>query len=101
MSGERQRLDKWLWFARAVRTRTAAADLVTAGHVRVNRVRVESASHPVRQGDVLTIGVGPRVLVWRVTGFAERRGPATAARTLYEDIADGGMAARPAGGETA
>ena len=33
----RQRLDKWLWIARVVKTREAAAGLVEAGHVRINR----------------------------------------------------------------
>jgi ribosome-associated heat shock protein Hsp15 len=57
--------------------------------VRVNRVRVDQPSHALKPGDVLTIGIGPRVLVWRVTGFAERRGPAPEARALYEDLAAG------------
>jgi ribosome-associated heat shock protein Hsp15 len=80
---DRQRIDKWLWHARAVRTRTAAAGLVTAGHVRVNGARVRSASHALKHGDVLTIALDGSVRLWRVEGFAERRGDATAARTLY------------------
>ena len=43
---ERQRIDKWLWHARVVRTRTAAAALVERGHVRLNGARVGAASQP-------------------------------------------------------
>jgi ribosome-associated heat shock protein Hsp15 len=89
MQDGRQRLDKWLWFARAVKSRSLAAKLVESGAVRINRVRVDQPSHAVKPGDVLTIGIGPRVLVWRVLAFAERRGPAPEARTLYEDLAPG------------
>jgi ribosome-associated heat shock protein Hsp15 len=87
VTGERQRLDKWLWFARVVRTRTAAAELVSEGRVRVNRVRIETPAHAVRIGDVVTVGVGPRVLVRRVVGLGARRGPPHEARGLYEDLA--------------
>jgi ribosome-associated heat shock protein Hsp15 len=83
---ERQRLDKWLWHARVVRTRTAAAALVTAGHVRVNGARVEAASRALRAGDVVTIALDRGVRVLRVIGFAERRGSAEAARALFEDL---------------
>ena len=69
-----------------VRTRTAAAALVTAGHVRLNGERIERASRPVRAGDVVTIALDRTVRVLKVTGFAERRGDADAARLLYEDL---------------
>lgn len=82
---ERQRIDKWLWHARVVRTRTAAAGLADGGLVRINGSRVDAASRAVRVGDVLTIALD-RVRVLRVTGFSERRGSATDAATLFEDI---------------
>lgn len=82
----RQRVDKWLWFARAVKTRSLAARLVEAGHVRVNKARIDAPSHPLKLGDVLTIGLGSRVLVWKVAGLGVRRGPAEEAQTLYEDL---------------
>lgn len=81
-----QRLDKWLWHARVVRTRTSAADLVEAGHVRVNGTRISQPSHPVKTGDVLTVALDARVRVLRVEGQAERRGDATAARALYAEL---------------
>jgi ribosome-associated heat shock protein Hsp15 len=86
---ERQRLDKWLWHARVVKARTSAAALVESGHVRINGVREKSPGHAVKIGDVLTIGLDHGVRVLRVTGFSERRGDATAARVLYEEVHSG------------
>ena len=83
---DRQRIDKWLWHARVVRTRTAAAALVNAGNVRLNGARIGAASQPVRTGDVVTIALDRAVRVLKVTGFAERRGDADAARLLWEDL---------------
>ena len=80
---DRQRIDKWLWHARMVRTRSAAAALTAAGHVRVNGARVTAASHPLRTGDVVTLALTSSVRLVRVEGFCERRGDAGAARALY------------------
>jgi len=85
---ERQRLDKWLWHARVVKARTSAAGLVEAGHVRINGVRETAPGHAVKIGDVLTIGLDNSVRILKVAGFSERRGDATAARVLYEDLQD-------------
>ena len=41
---QRQRIDRWLWHARVVRTRSAAADLAAAGYVRVNGQRVDAGA---------------------------------------------------------
>jgi len=90
-----QRLDKWLWFARFVKTRTLAAELVGAGKVRLNRVRVEKPAQVVRSGDVLTISISRRVQIVRVLGFAARRGPSAAARTLYEELTVAGDVIKP------
>lgn len=84
---ERQRIDKWLWHARVVRTRTDASGLVEAGHVRVNGRRMTAAGHPVRIGDVLTVALDRAVRVMEVAAFSERRGAAAAARALYRDLA--------------
>lgn len=83
---DRQRIDKWLWHARVVRTRTAAASLVDQGLVRLNGARVAAASQPVRAGDVVTIALDRAVRVFKATGFAERRGDAQAASVLFEDL---------------
>ena len=83
---ERQRLDKFLWHARVVKARTSAAALVESGHVRVNGNREKAPGHGVKIGDVLTIALDRTVRVMQITGFAERRGDATAARALYIDL---------------
>jgi ribosome-associated heat shock protein Hsp15 len=85
---ERQRLDKWLWHARVVKARTSAAALVEAGHVRVNGNREKSPGHSLKVDDVLTIRLDRGVRILRVTGFSERRGDATDARMLYDDVSD-------------
>ena len=86
MTENRQRIDKWLWHARVVRTRSAAAALVTEGHVRLNGERVSASSRPVKAGDVVTVALDRVVRILKVIGFAERRGDADAARLLCEDI---------------
>ncbi|MFZ0092742.1 MAG: RNA-binding S4 domain-containing protein [Pseudolabrys sp.] len=83
---DRQRIDKWLWHARMVRTRSAAAALTTAGFVRVNGRRMTAAGHPVRIGDVVTVALDRAVKVVRVEGLCEKRGGAPVARTLYRDL---------------
>jgi ribosome-associated heat shock protein Hsp15 len=83
---ERQRIDRWLWHARLVRTRGDAAALAGAGYVRVNGARVDGPGRMVRTGDVITIALDRRVRVLKVRGFAVRRGPAGTAVTLYEDL---------------
>lgn len=86
----RQRLDKYLWFARMARTRVAATELVTSGCVRVNSRRVTLPGKSVALGDVLTIALERDVRVLRVLALAERRGPYEQARLLYEDLQGGG-----------
>ena len=83
---DRQRIDKWLWHARMVRTRGDAAALTEAGHVRLNGKRVTAPSQPVHVGDVLTVALDRTVRVVEVQGFCERRGAAALARSLYRDI---------------
>ena len=81
---ERIRIDKWLWAARFAKTRSAATDLVLAGHVKVGGERVKPARE-IAGGETVEIRVGqvPRTVV--VTGIADRRGSATVAATLYEE----------------
>jgi ribosome-associated heat shock protein Hsp15 len=93
--GGHQRIDKWLWFARFARTRTLAQGLATSGRVRVNRNKVDSASHAVRVGDVLTIACDRSVRVIRIAATAERRGGAPEARRLYEELTPAPSQAAP------
>jgi len=83
---DRQRIDKWLWHARIVRTRGDAAALAEAGHVRLNGKRVAASSQSVRIGDVLTVALDRAVRVVEVQGFSARRGTAGLARNLYREI---------------
>jgi ribosome-associated heat shock protein Hsp15 len=83
---EVQRLDKWLWFVRVVKTRTLAAALVAEGKVRVNRERASKPSQALRVGDVVTVTVHAQVRVLKVLGTGARRGPPVEARDLYEDL---------------
>jgi ribosome-associated heat shock protein Hsp15 len=83
---ERQRIDRWLWHARLVRTRSAAAALASAGHVRVNGTRIAAPSRLVRTGDVITVALDRNVRVVKVRRFAQRRGRAEAGQALYEAL---------------
>ena len=83
---DRQRIDKWLVYARVVKTRTLGQALAVSGHVRLNGRKIDDPAQPVKAGDVLTIGLHGRVRVLKVLDFAERRGPATIASALYEDL---------------
>jgi ribosome-associated heat shock protein Hsp15 len=82
----RQRIDKWLFFARVVKSRSLAAKLAVAGRVRINSDKASQASDPVKPGDVLTITLERRILVYKVLDGGVRRGPAEEARKLYEDV---------------
>ena len=83
---EGQRLDRWLWFTRLVKTRTLAAKFVETGKVRINAVKVIKPSRTVRAGDVVTATLHRRLHVLKVLAPGDRRGPASEAQTLYEDI---------------
>ena len=72
----RQRIDKWLFFARVVKSRSLAAKLAVSGRVRINRDKATQASDLVRPGDVLTMTLDRRILVYRVLDPGTRRGPA-------------------------
>ncbi len=81
-----QRLDKWLWFARVVKSRTLAAGLVTSGKVRVNRQKIDKPAHALKAGDVVTVSVGRKVRVLKVVASGVRRGPASEAQGLFEEL---------------
>lgn len=85
-TAEGQRLDKWLWCARFFKSRAHAAALLADGRLRLSGRRIEKAHATVRPGDVLTFPQGNDIRVVRVLATATRRGPATEARQLYEDL---------------
>ena len=105
-TGDALRLDKWLWYARFFKTRSLATQVCGAGKVRVDGDVVNKAHFVVRPGHVLTFVQGGHVRVIKVLALAGRRGPASEAQALYEDLAppardtaipSGGPLTRPAG----
>ena len=73
---ESQRLDKWLWFARFLKSRSLATVLAASGRLRLNGQLVTKAHAQVKAGDVLTFPLGPHIRVIKVLDPGERRGPA-------------------------
>jgi ribosome-associated heat shock protein Hsp15 len=80
------RLDKFLWFARIVKTRALAQELAEDGRLRLNGRVVDKAHAVVRIGDVLGFARHGEVRVLRTEVLPVRRGPASAARTLYSEL---------------
>jgi ribosome-associated heat shock protein Hsp15 len=87
-SSDHLRLDKWLWHARMFRTRSQAAEFCMHGRVRISGRVADKPSAQVKPGDVLTFALGREVRVLRVLALGARRGPASEARTLYENLSD-------------
>ena len=87
MTGERLRLDKWLWYARFCKSRSLAADLCDSRRLRCNGAIVTKAHFGIALNDVLTFPLGRHIRVIKVAALGNRRGPAPEARTLYEDLA--------------
>jgi ribosome-associated heat shock protein Hsp15 len=84
--GPSQRVDQWLWFARIMKSRTLAQELIARGKVRVNRVKIDKPSTVVKPGDVLTLVIGPAVRSLEIVAIGARRGPAAEARLLFHDL---------------
>ena len=82
------RLDKFLWFARIVKTRTLAQSIAADGRLRIGGRIVDRAHAPVRVGDVLSFAVHGHVRVIRVEALPRRRGPPAEARLLYSDLSE-------------
>ena len=83
---ESQRLDKFLWFARIVKTRALAQQLAEEGRIRIDGRVVDRAHASVRIGEVLSFAVRGEVRVLRVERLPVRRGPPAEARTLYCEL---------------
>jgi ribosome-associated heat shock protein Hsp15 len=81
-----RRVDQWLWFARVMKSRTLAAQLVATGKVRVNRDRIDKPSYGLKVGDVVTVTAHARVRVLKVAALGQRRGPPSEAATLFTDL---------------
>lgn len=81
---DKVRIDKWLWAARFFKTRSLATEAVDGGKVDVNGARVKPAKL-IGPGDEVRVRVGPQLFVVMVKDTAERRGPASLARELYDE----------------
>lgn len=90
MSDERPaetlRLDRWLHHVRVFRTRTLAAEAIGAGGIRVNGQPCRKPAQAVRPGDTVTVSRRGQVRALRVLALGSRRGPATEAATLYQEL---------------
>lgn len=87
--GESLRLDKFLWFARIVKSRALAQELAEGGRMRVAGRIVDRAHAPVRVGDVLSFAQRGAVRIIRIESLPRRRGPPAEARLLYSEPGDG------------
>jgi ribosome-associated heat shock protein Hsp15 len=80
------RIDRFLFFIRLAKSRTIAQGIIEQGHVRIDGKRVEKPSDQVEAGSVIALPLHGQVRVLRVLALPARRGPATEARTCYEEI---------------
>ena len=92
------RLDKFLWFARIVKTRSLAQSLAEQGRLRLAGRVIGRAHAPVRVGDVLSFAVHGRVRVLKVEALPARRGPPAEARLLYTELEEGAAPLTSEGG---
>ncbi len=81
-----QRVDKWLWFTRLVKTRSQASKLISSGKVRINKVKVTKPAAGVKEGDVITAVIHQKIRIVKVLKPGHRRGSAPEAQELYESL---------------
>lgn len=81
------RLDRFLWWVRLAKTRSAAQGIAAHGRLRIDGRAVDRASVCVRIGMVLTFAAHDRIRVVRVAALPTRRGPAPEAQACYDDLA--------------
>ena len=82
------RIDRFLFFIRLVKSRTLAQGIIGDGHVRIDGQRVEKPSEEVRVGSVVALPLRDHVRILRVTALPSRRGPASEARSCYEELTE-------------
>jgi len=86
LKNSRLRADKWLWYSRVVKTRTLAASLIKRNKVRLNNEHFNAPSRMVGVEDVLTITLARQIKVLKIKALGTRRGPASEAQLLFEDL---------------
>lgn len=82
----RIRLDKWLWYARQVKTRTLAQKMITGGRIRINGDKSTSSKKLVGQDDVLTLTLPRDIKILKIIQCGSKRGSFNLAQLLYEDL---------------
>ena len=80
------RIDRYLHCIRLVKSRTLAQAVIETGYVRIDGKRVEKPSEDVRVGSVIALPLYDRIRILKVLGLPDRRGPASEARTCYEEL---------------
>lgn len=81
------RLDKWLWYARFFKTRALASKAISNGRFRLDGDLMSKPHRQAKSGQVLTFSQGTRIRVVRIKALGARRGPASEAALLYDDLA--------------
>ena len=87
LDDDRLRIDRWLWFARFFKSRSAASQVCNARRIRIDGKIVAKASHLVKAGDVLTFPQARTIRTIKILELGARRGPASEAQLLYQDMA--------------
>ncbi|WP_419807771.1 RNA-binding S4 domain-containing protein [Sphingomonas sp.] len=87
MADPAMRLDRFLWWARLAKTRSAAQAIAADGRLRIDGRVIDRAHAAVRVGNILTFAAHGRVRVVRVEALPARRGPPPEAQGCYLDLA--------------
>ena len=83
---EKIRLDIWLWYARFYKSRSLSSKAILSGNLRVNSIKIIKPASKVKINDVLTINHVNKVRIIRIQSIGARRGPASEAQALYNDL---------------
>ena len=86
---EKIRLDTWLWYARFYKSRSLSSRAILSGKLRVNSNKITKPASKVKINDVLTINHVNMVRIIQIQNLGARRGPASEAQKLYENLAGG------------
>ena len=85
MSGEKLRIDKWMWAVRLFKTRTLASDYCERGRVKIDENTVK-ASRTVKPGNVIDIHMGPFQRKIKVLQLVDKRMGAQLVKYFLEDL---------------
>ena len=83
--GTTVRVDQWVWAVRLAKTRSQATAACKAGHIYVNGNAAKPAQ-AVSPGDTVRARLHGHERVYRVIAVATRRGSASDAAKLFDDL---------------